>query len=93
MNKYLEELMREMCSRVGADFNEIDFKAPNWYEEYTWTEQEQEDFMGWIVKYLKSNYKARKELMTFPHTTSVKELRKFAGMFILGYGWKCEYGI
>ena len=44
----LKEILTEMCRRVGADYDKIDFKKEGWFRDYTWTEEEQEDFHQWL---------------------------------------------
>ena len=38
----------------------IDFKSKDWYLKYTWTEEEQDDFIKWLADFLHTNNKARK---------------------------------
>ena len=35
MNQYLEIILKEMCNRVNANYDEIDFKSENWYIQYS----------------------------------------------------------
>lgn len=88
--KHLDVIMREMFKRVGAKYDLSECNSPHWYEKHTWTEEEQDSFMGWMVDYLHGSLEARRELMHCPHQAK-RELRKFVGMFILAYGWKCNY--
>ena len=85
MNKYLEEILKEMCNRVGT--KKIDFSQQDWYLQYTWTEKEEEAFRKWLIGYLKKNPKAKKELISYHRINSPK---KFADKFIFNYGWKYE---
>ena len=34
MKKYLEIILRKQCDYVGADYNKIDFKKPEWFWDY-----------------------------------------------------------
>ena len=58
INKYMQEILCEMYKRVGADFNEIELKD-NWFENYTWTEKQENDFIKWLADYLRTHQGAR----------------------------------
>ena len=49
MNQELKIILDEMCSRVGA--SNIDFRSDHWYEDYTWTMEEQDDFINWLTNH------------------------------------------
>jgi len=87
-NKYLEEVLKEMCSRVGADFDKINFKEDGWFMKYSWTEDEEADFKKWLANYLKD----RKAMMSlYQSSTTNKYFReKAADAFIFNYGWKLK---
>jgi len=89
MNKYVEIILNEMCSRVNADYEHLDFKSPNWFMEYEWTEVEQDSFKKWLVDYLYNDTKVRKAICKFPIRTK-RHLRKVADMFLFQYGWKIK---
>ena len=82
----LQAVLREMCTRVGADYDSTDFSNPEWYTKYEWTEQEENQFEDWIVNYLYKNTKARREIMN----SQIKKksyLKKVAREFTFQYGW------
>lgn len=82
----LQEVLKEMCNRVGADYDSIDFSDERWYNKYEWTVQEQKQFQKWLVDYLYKNAKARKEIMN--HSIKRKSyLEKVATEFTFRYGW------
>jgi len=83
----LDKILKEMCKRVGANFKEIDFKGPDWYTQYSWTEEEQEDFQNWMIDYLYNNVKARNEIMEHP-VKNKQIITKLVGWFTLDFGWK-----
>ena len=90
MNPYMKEVLTEMCNRVGANYDEIDFKEQEWYYKYEWTRKEELDFLDWYADYLYTNTKARKSLYrTLPRTK--KACKKAADMFIF-YTWKLKDG-
>ncbi|MDD5098721.1 MAG: hypothetical protein PHD31_03340, partial [Candidatus Pacebacteria bacterium] len=78
---------KKMCKRVGADYSKIVFDETGWFLKYSWTIDEEESFVDWLVEYLHKNKDARRTLMNFP-SFSKKSLRKFATKFVFTYGWK-----
>ena len=86
-SKHLKVILKEMCKRVGADYDKVNFKKAEWFMDYRWTDIEQESFMNWLIKYLKNNSEARKEILSMPSQSNKKHLEKCAMMFIFDYGW------
>jgi hypothetical protein len=86
MNKYLQEILKEMCKRVGADFKKIDVKKDRWYTEYSWTEAEEKEFKKWMVNYLKTNKKALNELYGRNRVTTAWA-KSATEWFLFNYGW------
>jgi hypothetical protein len=89
MTKNLELVMKEMCSRVGADFDKMNFKSTNWFQKYTWPQTEENLFVRWLVGTMMVNKEMRQEMMAFP-SKRPKDLEKFAREFVCNYGWKIE---
>lgn len=89
-NESLTFVLQEMCNRVGADFNSIDFSDEQWYNKYEWTIQECKQYKEWLSDYLYNNAKARRELSS----CSLKKryyTDRLANEFVFMYGWKyCE---
>ena len=85
---HLEFILREMCSRVDADPEKIDFKDDRWYMDHEWTPESEGEFGEWMAEYLRTNVKARREIMEFPSFKAKKHCRKAAAWFIFNYGWK-----
>ena len=85
MTEELKTILNEMCSRVNANPEEIDFKSSDWYLKYTWTEEEQDDFIKWLSDFLYNNSKVRK---VFSVSKSKKYCNKVSGKFVSNYGWK-----
>jgi hypothetical protein len=88
-NKYLKEILVEMCSRVGATYENINFKEHNWYGKYEWPREEEDSFKEWLYNYFKKNKEARKSLTNI-FSPSKKALEKCVDMFTLNYGWKTK---
>lgn len=81
---HLEEILKEMCNRVGADKATLDTSKPDWYWEYSWTEVQQEDFRKWLAEFLIAN-KYFKKTMKYK---GVNAAYYYSGKFIADYGWK-----
>ena len=88
MGKELIKILKEMCHRVGADFDSIDFLKDRWFMEYEWTEKEQDKFQEWLINHLYTNTKAFKEIAASPNSKSKKNCENISKMFLLNYGWK-----
>ena len=85
--EHLEIILREMCTRVGADFDTTDFKRPEWYWEHEWSKEDETEFSDWLRDYLYDNLEARRELLN--HTTkNKKHAADAAAEFVWMYGWK-----
>ena len=86
MNQELKIILDEMCSRVGA--SNIDFRSDHWYEDYTWAEEEEKDFINWLADHLYKNREARK---IFKYLKKNKrDCNKASNKFVLNYGWKTK---
>ena len=88
MGKHLIHILVQMCQRVGADFDRIDFKKDFWFHEYMWTEEQEESFVDWMTEYLYNNLEARREIMNFYSWKTKKRCRKAAKDFVWYCGWK-----
>ena len=66
IQKYTEIILREMCNRVNVKYEDIDFKKARWFMQYSWTEEQQDDFALWLNDYLMDTKEARQELMNSP---------------------------
>jgi hypothetical protein len=82
-------VLKEMCSRVDADFYKIDFMSANWFQKYTWTQIEENLFIAWLVGTLLVNKEMRQEIMAFPRKDK-KSIEKFASDFVYNFGWKIK---
>ena len=89
-NKTLEIVLKEMCKRVGANYNKINFKKEGWFRTYEWSEEEQNDFKKWIINYIYMNRFAREKLLAFP-IRSKKLITEAVTRFLLDYGWKLNF--
>ena len=89
MDEQLEIVLREMCGRVGANYDEVDFDKDGWWLERSWPSDQEEDFKSWLEDHLKKSSAARNALMSTP-LDYARSRRRFADMFLLSYGWKSE---
>jgi len=88
MEEHLTFVLQEMCSRVSADFDSIDFKQSNWYTQYEWFVEEEAEFTEWLADYVYRNKDARRELTTRYYRITKRDAREFAKQFVWNYGWK-----
>lgn len=91
-NDTLVHILKEMCTRVGADYESIDFKKQDWFREYTWNVEDQDNFKEWIVDYVFKHSKARREFLS-ASIRDKEHIRKAADFFIFNYGWSLPAGI
>ena len=75
-----KEILKKMCSYVGADFNEIDFKSDYWYLKHQWTEEQENDFIHWLTEHHKKKHPPKKAL-------------QLANEFVFNYGWRTSEGV
>lgn len=87
MNKYLEEILRQMCSYVEIEYSKIDFKSKEWYYIAEWTKEQEDEFVEWLTNYLYTNHKASSSLYKISRL-SKKKAKECAEMFNMNYGWK-----
>lgn len=80
----LSILIKEMCVRVGCDYETFDF-VEDWYNKYHWTEEEQLAFKEWLVTELATNKDIRRNFKLYSKNRKV--LANDANWFMLQYGW------
>jgi hypothetical protein len=56
----LQEILRELCRRVGADPEALDYGPKEtieeeWFSLYSWTEEDEQNFMKWLEAYVYKN--------------------------------------
>jgi hypothetical protein len=86
-NPYLRVILEKLCSYVNVKYEDIDFNKDNWFWDYEYTKKESEEFIEWLIDYMKGNKSVRKGLMTYPLKTLVKN---FVIQFEANYGWKIK---
>ena len=88
MTEGLKLVLKEMCKRVGTNFNSVDFKDPNWYNQYSWSMDEETNFIEWLANALMTNKTVRMDLLVYPSHLTYNKARKAAKEFVLNYGWR-----
>lgn len=86
---HLERILRELCGRVGAKYEDIDFEEYDWYIKYEWTREEEDGFSQWLADYLYRNKEARKEMLSLNKKTK-KHCKTCADFFVFMYGWRVK---
>lgn len=81
---HIKVILSEMCDRVGVKFEDIDFKQPTWYWLHEWTEEQEDSFRDWLIKYMKSN-----ENIFTPSRRRFDAERQANG-FVFNYGWRIK---
>jgi hypothetical protein len=86
MPKELKTVMKVMCSVVKAPFTKMNFKKSGWFRSYSWTEEQREDFKGWLIHHLYTSKEAREYFMEFPIKNKTK-IKMVVEWFLLDFGW------
>ena len=82
---HTEEILAEMCKRVGVDAKTFDFSKKNWYWEHEWTIEEEDDFQKWLGVFL------RKHKYVGKGTKRGQDWGYYeAGKLVGNYGWKTK---
>ena len=89
LNKYVREILCEMYKTIGVDFDEIRLE-PNWFENYAWTEKQQNEFIEWLAGYLKAHQGARmgpERVCEFEiYASNRRSLLEMAKSIVFNYG-------
>lgn len=85
-NRYLRKILCRMCGMVGADPTVIDFKKQDWYQDYTWTREQEDEFAEWLREYLMKNRLAFKSLTGLTSKNKVL-INRFINSFLFYCGW------
>jgi len=86
MEKEFEKLIIKMFEVAGIEYPgaEALFKDKEWYSNYTWTEEQQEEYKKWLVEQLK-----KKGVLDRGIQSKVMRERE-ANWFLLGYGLRVK---
>lgn len=91
MNKHLEYILKKQCEYVGITINDIDITKDGWYNEYEWTEEQENDYKKWLKNELKTNHELRKELTKLPYRAPEVRLDAAVNWILLFCGWTTNY--
>ena len=87
-------IFKEMCRRVGADISAVEkgfVSSPEhdskWYTRYSWSEEEEMNFVEWLADYLYNSGEARREI-TNSGLRNKRHLRRVANEFVFIWGWR-----
>jgi len=83
----LQYILTEMCNRVGAEPEAVDFGQHEWFYAHSWTMKEDEAFIEWVADYLYTHAKARREIMSFPRKSKAY-CKKTAQALSLFCSWR-----
>ena len=92
MNETTIQLLTKMCEYVNVEYKTIDFKSEYWYMKHGWTESQQEEFIQYIIEYIKTNKKAFKDLTGYSYKNKAL-IEYIATYFTMNYGWKTKQEI
>ena len=77
-DKILGECLKELFRRVGERYPNKKFTSQDrWYAMRAWNDEDEKDFKGWLVQYLKKRMRL-----------SLEAAMKEASYFLLMYGWR-----
>ncbi|MHA1827792.1 MAG: hypothetical protein ACTSX6_04005 [Candidatus Heimdallarchaeaceae archaeon] len=88
MNKGWEIALREMCRRVGVRFENINFYEEGWSNKYSWTWEEEADFVRWLVDQIMRDKEVREGLLRNPTHVTENIAEKAAKEFVFEFGWR-----
>lgn len=85
-SKGLIKVLTEMCNRVGADYEKVNFSKDFWYTDFEWTREEEIEFQKWLAHTTDS------EIIYdfFGRKVSQKRKDQMAEYFVNVYGWKLK---
>ena len=84
-------ILKKQCDVIKVDVNKIKF-TNNWYSKFSWTEDQQNKFKTWFIKYLYGNLKRTREIATSPRAIykSKKHIADLWSWWNLQWGWKTK---
>lgn len=83
--EHTKEILTEMCRRVGVSYDSVDFNKQQWYQDHTWTAEEQDDFRKWLGGFLRKHKyvgKGKKRGVDWGYYE--------AGKLVGNYGWRLK---
>lgn len=77
----VELILRELCNRVGVQFETFDFTQDNWFQKYVWSPEQEHDFILWLARFLIDHNYVRPRWKQAVHEAQKLEMQ---------FGWKTE---
>ena len=74
---HIEEILREMFSRVSVEYDEELVQQKNWFLTHTWSKEDQNSFREWLIAYLMKKRRCTKRMA-----------EKNSAYMLLSFGWK-----
>ena len=80
-----------MCDAVSADYDSVDFKDDDdsYFMKYSWTADQEGEFIEWLADYLYTDKEARVEFMEWPRKNK-KLCHNKAYWFTWNHGWRVD---
>jgi hypothetical protein len=80
-DKALKSCINKMFDIANCDlkYEDVLERKDDWYDQYTWTKEDQEEWYEWCVKEIKKDLRCTKE-----------KAKREAGWLLLNYGLKTE---
>jgi len=85
----IDLVLKEMFGIVGLHYWKELTEEPDWFLEYSWTQEEEDEFVTWLTEVLHKNLHIRQAIAA-PFIKTKKECRDAAGGFVMQYGWRRE---
>lgn len=76
---HITEILTEMFSRVGLEYDPEFTKQESWYALKTWSADTQVSFAQWLSRYIRKTFNVSKKLA-----------EREANWFVFYCGWKLE---
>lgn len=87
LDKNIKIIFKKMAEMVNCPVEHIN-SNDTWYNDYSWTKEQELEFKNWMVKYLKEHSRIERELFGFMINDKLRRDRVY--YFIFNYGWKLK---
>lgn len=86
---YHKDIFGKMSEMIGVDFKTIDINKKGWYDDHTWTRQQEKEFKQWLTEYFKKSKGAFwffRDINVYPHNRT--QCKLLAEKLTNQYGWR-----
>jgi hypothetical protein len=92
---HTQHILKTMCGIINVDVREINFNAPDWQDQYSWSFANEVGFQNWLIHYLQDNPAAVLELISMDAMGGKerwidKAPQRIAKRYTLFYGWALD---